>query len=116
MIKTPPGHARKSQKLLKTMLLPKFKKIELRTYISKKDDTILWLINAPIKHIVAINRKVAMYDIVIQTIFNSRTAKKAIKKLADNPDDINIVKAMLEKHTTVEIIKEKIDMTIFEQV
>ena len=113
MIKTPPGHAKSIQRKIKPFILG-LRNVSCRTYYNTDDSTILWVLDAGPKHMLAINRNVALYGSLINSIFTNKKIKRMLfSKLSET--DKQTLKDMLTNQTTVECIKnnQKIDMTDF---
>lgn len=111
LIKTLPGHARKMHNKLKPFILG-VRKLQFDTYYSKDDSMIVWIVDGDVRHILAINRNIALYDTIVKGVFNNKTTKKMIYKLADSTDDADQVYKMLRDHTTVMLVKNNMDLDL----
>lgn len=107
-IKTPKGQASKTEYKIQPFILgvkkPFMQNYKLETKGSKNDDLIIWHIEAPPSKIFSINKKVAMYDKMIEMIFTNKWSMKAIDKTLSKEGQAEL-KDMLKNQTKIEIIK-----------
>ena len=101
-IKTPKGEAKSSAWKLQPFLLGNFQKIK-EHYVSPDDDEIVWVVEADVRKCTAISMRVNLYESAIKWAFNSKPVKWAMRKATRK--DQELVKDMINKGTTIEIIK-----------
>lgn len=80
------------------------KKIDVKVYISKNDDQIVWEIEGHLKHILSINKNVSMFDSYVKMALNHAMTKKLINRCSE--EDQKQLKFMLDNQTEIEIIKK----------
>ena len=103
-IKTPPKNATSMSKKLAPFVFGIFKKRE-ETFKTNSDDSILiWEIECDFVKAMSIQKRVALFDQLVAGVFNKKIVQKAIKKFCKPGDDL-IVKEMLNKQTSVRILK-----------
>lgn len=101
IIRTPPGQAANTVKKIKFFLLGlPSRKTKLTESINAADDTITWIVDAPLNKLMKIQRNVSLYDNITHGVLNSKLAKKFIKKNL-NAEDQHKLSYMLLKQTDV---------------
>ena len=105
-ISTPEGFASVHDpklKIIKSMFIKKARII--KETISKKKDSIIYTVDCDYKSFVRINKVIGMWGIITKSLFNNKLFSKAIKKMADSPQDYETVKDLITGGTTMEILK-----------
>lgn len=102
-IRTPKGHAKKTERKLRPFLLG-FHKCTNIVHSNKADDCIIWVVEGDPRTICKISRNVARFDSIVQNLFNNKMVHGAVQKL--KKDDQIQLKQMLINQTSVEIIKD----------
>lgn len=103
-IKTPIGYAKSTEQKLRPWIVgTKTKPKEM--YVNKKDDTLYWVVEAPVKTCLRIQKNVTLYESLVKGILDSRMVKKAIRDKFDKKKEKEL-RDMLFKHTTITIIKQ----------
>lgn len=102
-IKTPAGEAEKTEKRIKPFLLGKAKLKE--SYINSDASKLIWVIEAPVRKVLSIQRNVNRFETVIAGILQSKSVKRTIVKHL-NTKDQHALKKMLTDQTEVRIIKQ----------
>ena len=116
-IRTPPGQADMSIKEGKLMLVKKLllrKTTVKEEYVNKDNDTLIWVVETDPGNYLKICKKIGMYEGLVQTVFKNKIVDKAIKRLADSPEDYQELKRMVKEGTKIDIIKEAIAEEIVE--
>ena len=101
-IKTPAGEAEKTEKRIKPFLLGKTKLKE--SYINSDSSQLIWVIEAPVRKVLSIQRNVSRFETTISSILQSKAVKKTIVKHLNNKDQHSL-KKMLTDQTEVTILK-----------
>lgn len=107
-IQTPTGHADKTKQTLKIKILKKimFRKAKvLKEYSNKKKNAFIWIIETEARHYPRIIRMLGMWDGLVSGIFNSKKIQRAVKRLADSPEDYEELQDMIKRGTKVSLIK-----------
>lgn len=99
-IKTPPGQALFTQHSVGMLILGTTKTKE--TYVNDDKSELIWVIDAPIRKIMDITRKIGMFNAYLKVVLTN----PKVRKLADGQDVLNKVDAMLMENTKIEIIRE----------
>jgi len=100
-IKTPPGQANKTQKKLRGFILKGT--IPINSTVNDTDDTMVWEIDAPIKKCLKIQKRVVMFDSLMDGMLTNKMVGKAIKKHLSQEDQEQL-KEMLTQQTSVSIL------------
>ena len=101
-IKTPPGQARGTEAKIRWAIIGK---AAHTMQVNEDDSEIIWEIQGDPKKILAINRNVTYYGLIVKSVFENKLFKKtALARL--NPEDKPKLEAMLTEQTKVEVIKE----------
>ena len=108
-IRTPKGQARSTAFQLKPFII-KGRKVKHQTYVSKDNDTIIWICEGDPKHIIKISQNVVKFDALVKMMFKTKAVKWLIKKHL-KPEDKVKLKKMFDDKTTVDIIKDGLDIT-----
>jgi|26BtaG_2_1085354.scaffolds.fasta_scaffold15743_3 hypothetical protein len=102
IIRTPKGQAKGMEWKLRKVLLGKIKPKEM--YVSKDDNELVWVVDAPSRRVTKIIRNVSFFDVTIRNIFENKALKKTLwKKLSAK--DLKELEGMLKQQTEVEVIK-----------
>lgn len=104
-IKTPKGRATKTEKIITPLILGvrKLKNEKFRT--NKDDSIIIWEFECDLSRAVKINKSVALYDKLINMVFNNKIMKRGIKKKFGD-EGLDEVEFMLKKQTNIKVLKE----------
>lgn len=103
MITTPKGEASKTSKRLQPFILAA--KRPDKVMVNKADNKIIWIINAPVKKCLNIQRNLMYFDAIMSNILDNKLMKKHIRSKLP-PEQEQELKSLLQKQTKVEVIKE----------
>lgn len=103
-IKTPKGHAKKVEQRLRHVLLGNNKPKEMFT--NQDDDELYWVVELPIRKALRVQKNIAAFDTIINSIFNSKLLKKHVIDKRMLPGQKEELKKMLLEHTEIEVIKK----------
>lgn len=101
-ITTPKGQAKATEKRLRFFILNK-KDIH-RVWTNEEDNEIYWEVHCDVRRAMKIQRNVAAYEHMIETVMHHKQFKKHGEKRLSKEDQAEL-KDMLENQTTIEIIK-----------
>lgn len=108
VIKTPKGQASKAQKTLQNVIFGKLwrKYDTFSSYVNDADSEVAWEVETRnTRDYMRISRNLAMYDVMIKRILDSKRVKKiAAKEFSE--EDLKRLKEMLQNQTSITIIKE----------
>lgn len=108
IIKTPKGHATKTQTTLQNVIFGKLwrRYDQFESFVNDDDSECAWEVTVKnYNDFVRISRNLAMYDTMVKRILSSkRVQKEAAKNFT--PEDMQRLKDMLTNQTSIEIIKE----------
>lgn len=105
-IRTPKGQAKGTVKKMKGIFMIA-SGAKCDTYISPENDMFYMRLEGTPKQILDVQKRVYMFDNLIKGVFNNRTIKLALKKMAGMTKEQEIeLKKLLDNQTKVSIIKE----------
>lgn len=108
-IRTPKGRANETLHDWKTKLIKKtlFCKTTVKEeYTNKAKNKLYWVIESDAKQYLKAQRDTGQYNAIVSNFFNHHLINKAIKRMADSPEDWKELQRLIEDGTRVEIIKE----------
>jgi len=104
VIKVPKGQARKVEGKLRPFILTGSRRSRHETFVNKDDSQIIWIVEAPLKDTMKINKNVAQFDIMMSMVFKNKMLGKAITKYLSEEEQQEL-EDMFINHTKVKIIK-----------
>jgi len=108
IIKTPKGQATKAQATLQNVIFGKLwrRYDKFESFVNDEDSEVAWEIETHnVKDYIRISRNLAMYDVMIKRILESKKVKKIAAK-EFSQEDMARLKEMLQNQTSIEVIKE----------
>ena len=107
-IRTPEGMAGTGGKGIKYAILKKllFRKAKIKKESINKDKTeILWVMDVHLRHWQGICRNVSVFRTLSKSILDNKQVTRALKKMADSPEDYQTVRDLIVDGTDIEIVK-----------
>jgi len=100
---TPKGQATGTEQKLRKLILGR--RTTSTTYVSPENDSLYWEVDVPIKQALKIQANMSRFQTLVTTFLDNKTVNKALRKAADNPDDIDVLRTMFTEGTSVTILK-----------
>ena len=103
LIKTPDGYAQSTEKRLRPFLIVNKGKLH-KIMTNKKDNKILWIVDAKPRQYKKIIRNVSTYKIMVTSILKNKTVQKVAKLSEQDKKDLD---SMLDDNTEIDVVLNK---------
>ena len=105
-IDTPAGYADPNNKKIKFLRKLLFSKGKiLKEIVSEKKDNIIYILDVDFRTALEINKRISFFYTLTKQMFKNKLAVKALKKMADTPEDYEEVKRLITDGTKINILK-----------
>jgi|TARA_Y100000310_G_C20499908_1_gene723441 hypothetical protein len=112
LIKTPKGHAKKTEKRIKPFLIG-LRKVKLKSFSNAEDNSIIWEIEGSVRDCMKISNNAGRFEFFVKSLLENKMLKKTIRSKL-KPEEEKELKDMLLKNTEVEVIKESTAQVIID--
>lgn len=102
-IRTPDGYARSTEKKIKPFIIGNKGKMH-KILTTKKDNQIIWIVDAKPRQYTKIIKNVAVYKTMITKIMSNKTVRKMAKLTDEQKADLD---HMLVDQTEIDVVKLK---------
>jgi hypothetical protein len=83
-----------------------FRKARIKEeYVNDDGSELIWVVEVSARNYLSVVKNVTIYEKIVAGLFSNKHAKKALRRLADTPQDYDSMVDMMQKQTTIEIIK-----------
>jgi len=107
LIRTPKGLA--SVKGLKLKIIKKilFRKANIKKeYVNKQKNKIVWVVECTYRNYPSIIKSLTMYTVLLKQVSSNKLIRRALKRMADTPQDYKDVMDLLKSNTEIQLIKK----------